>query len=479
MRFFKTFHFPWEPPKKPPDSRRRWRRYILVHRSGWMNQLRPQRWNWYGIIRPLDRSLTRTAQQTLTPGLLLGLRYFWLDGLFSAISENFFLTFMPLYALAYGASNGQVGWLTAIANLLGALALFPGARAVDRVGRRKPIVIWTGGGLGRLMLLLLALLPLFTTNPGLGIWSIVILNGLRALLGNFGNPAWTALVADLVPGFMRGRYFSSRNIAMGIAALVVVPGAGWLIKTGNAWPGHSLLGYQAAFLLAFIFGMLSTYFFQQIPEPPPSAGSNARHQRGDLRRALKKHPEFAGLIASAFIWNLAIQVSAPFFNVYLVTSLNGTVFIVGLLAAVSSLFDLGGQHIFGRLVDRKGTLWVQMLAGLLIPVLPLAWAVVTAPWQVAFINAFGGLIWAGYNLSNFNLLLEMTPDEQRPRAVALYQTAVFGSAVIGPLAGGYLADAAGFRLVFVLSAVGRVLAMAVFFWLTVRPAWRKPVLKEP
>lgn len=121
------------------------------------------------------------------------------------------------------------------------------------------------------------------------------------------------------------------------------------------------------------------------------------------------------------------------------------------------------------MLDRKGAFWVQMTTGLLIPLLPMAWALTTAPWQVGIINTFSGFLWAGYNLSNFNLLLELTPDEQRPRAVALFQTAVFGSAVVGPLLGGYLADAIGFKFIFVLSGAGRFLGMLLFLWLTIRP----------
>jgi MFS family permease len=67
------------------------------------------------------------------------------------------------------------------------------------------------------------------------------------------------------------------------------------------------------------------------------------------------------------------------------------------------------------------------------------------------------------------LLLILTPDEQRPRAVALYQTAVFFSAVVGPLLGGYLADAVSFKLLFGLSGIGRLLGMIIFLGFTVVP----------
>ena len=130
-----------------------------------------------------------------------------------------------------------------------------------------------------------------------------------------------------------------------------------------------------------------------------------------------------------------------------------------MLAAISSLSALVGQRVFGRLLDRKGAYWVQTVTGLIIPLAPLAWAFITAPWQVGIINSFTGFLWAGYNLSNFNLLLELTPDDQRPRAVALYQTVVFGSAVVGPLIGGFLVDSAGFKFVF-----GPALLAAHWLW---------------
>ncbi|MCS7220455.1 MAG: MFS transporter [Anaerolineae bacterium] len=428
--------------------------------------------SWHAAIRALDHHLERCAEGPLSPERLSCLRYFWLDGLFSAISDNFYVNFITLFALAYGATNGQVGLLTAIGSLIGAVALFPGARTAEWLGKWKALVVWTGGWFNRLALLGFVCLPFLVTEPSLAIAAIIALNAWRAFMGNFANPAWTALVADLVPRGMRGRYFGSRNMAMGLAALVVAPVAGQLIKAFNGWQGLPFLGYQVVFGLAFLFGILGTLSFLQISEPSRPTLEIQKRQRGSLRQAIQTSPGFLGFVISAFIWNLALQIAAPFFNVYLVNQLHGTTSIVGLLAGVSSFFSLVGQRVFGRLLDIKGALWVQLITGLLIPGLPLAWLFVTNPWQPLLINAFGGLLWAGYNLSNFNLLLELTPDDQRPVAVALYQTVVFVSAVIGPLLGGYLADTVSYKLIFGLSGIGRVLGMAAFLGLTARAAIR-------
>ena len=464
---------PPEPGQQDAPSRRfsLWR-VLPQHRASTVDHLRPQRWNWALIIRPVDGAVERQARQPINRAQLLGLRFFWLDGLFSAISENFYLNFIPLFALAYGASNGQVGWVMALANLAGALALFPGARRAERATSRKPIVLRTSGGFARVALLLLALMPFVVTQPSAAIVAIVALNALRAFMSNFANPAWTALVADLVPDFMRGRYFSTRNLAMGTAALVVAPLAGQLIQWGNGLQGSPYSGYQMTFFLAFCFGLIGTLSFARIPEPESTGSAGYVHRRGDLRRGLRRNPEFVGLVVSAFVWNLSIQVAGPFFNVFLVSELGGSTATVGILASVSSFFALVGQATFGRLFDRRGALWIQSVTGLGIAFLPMAWTVITQAWQVGIINIFGGFLWAGFNLSNFNLLLELTPEEQRPRAVALYQTMVFGSAFLGPVFGGYIADLFGFKANFAISGTGRMAAMLIFLWFAARPARR-------
>jgi MFS family permease len=443
------------------------RRYTMQRRLNLaVDHLRPQRWNWSALMRPIDQQVVRQTNDALQPAQVFSLRYFWLDGFFSAVSDNFYLSFIPLFALAYGASNGEVGWLTAVGNLFGAIALFPGAQLAERATRRQPLVLWSGGGIARLALLGLATIPFFIHQPQTAILLIIAFNGLRAFMANFANPAWTAIVADLVPDFARGRYFGARNMAMGLAALAVTPLAGRLINLANGWRGSDFSGYQLIFALSFLFGMVATFSFSRISEPASSTVASHAHHKGDMRRIIRTYPGFAGLVASAFVWNVALQTAAPFFNVYLVNELGATATTIGILASVSSLSALAGQQVFGRLLDEKGALWVQQVCGFIIPVLPLSWLIVTAPWHVGMFNLLGGFIWAGYNLSNFNLLLRLTPDEQRPRAVALYQTAVFGGAVLGPLLGGYLADAISFKFIFALSAAGRLLGMILFTWLT-------------
>jgi MFS family permease len=384
-------------------------------------------------------------------------RLLWIDGLISNVSESFVTSFVNPFAMALGATNGQIGALNAVANLGSALGLLPGARLTERSGKRKRIVVLTGGLAGRLLLLVLAALPLFLDSPAV-IYAVIAVFALRAFFNQLGYPAWSALVADLVPKAIRGRYLGARNIGLAIAALVFTPIAGRIIETIGGPQG-----YQVSLILAAVTGLIATAVFAQIKEPKaaqPSRKPHARSMRSlDLLRGNRQFAIFTGV---ALIWNFALMIAGPFFSVYLVRTLHGTPTQIGILAAAFSVGNILGQRVWGRLNDRHGAAWVMRLAGLLVPFVPVAWSLAPGSWVLIPIEFTSGALWAGYLLANFNLLLGLAPEPQRERYVAVYQTVVFGAAFVGPLVGGFLADFITIPHLMRISAAGRMLASLVF-----------------
>ncbi|MEZ4719265.1 MAG: hypothetical protein R2851_24725 [Caldilineaceae bacterium] len=182
--------------------------------------------------------------------LLLGLIGFGIDSLFSAISENFYLNFISLYALAYGATNGQVGWVTATEQPAGRAGALPGARMVG-ASDGKPHHLISGSGFGRLALLLLALVPFIFLQPSAAIIAIVALNEAARLHVQLQQPG--------VDGPGRGsgarrrrRYFAramwpwawprwpSRHRRAGDrAGQRLAAGRTWAIRRSSSWPSPS------------------------------------------------------------------------------------------------------------------------------------------------------------------------------------------------------------------------------------------------
>ncbi len=383
------------------------------------------------------------------------LRWFIADGVFGGSSDAIVNAFLSLYLLALGATRAQIGLLASFSNFTMPLVMFPGAALAERATEYKKFVL-RALILSKSTLFFLALLPFFLIGRAVvpvGIGLAV----LRVLAAHFANPAWTAFVGKLVPLEWRGRYFASRNILIGLASIAVTLVAGALVDLFGK-PG----GYQVAFGLAGILGLLSAYSFSRIEEPQVAR----KNVHGiSVAAALKDAGRIAGFLPFCILsglWNFSVQVAGPFFPVYMVEGLRAGGTLVGLTSSLATLASIPGQRIFGRQADERGALWVQRLTSFLIPFVPWLWAIAPGVWFIMPVELFSGFVWAGFNLAAFNLLLEFTPQEGRPIYVALYQVIVGVGMSIGPMVGGVLVDALGYRGLFVLSGVLRAITAILF-----------------
>jgi predicted MFS family arabinose efflux permease len=99
---------------------------------------------------------------------------------------------------------------------------------------------------------------------------------------------------------------------------------------------------------------------------------------------------------------------------------------------------------------------------ILIPLLPLLWAVATRAWQIGLINSFAGVIWGAFSLASFNYSLELMPVNQIPIYTAIYQVVVALSLALGALVGSAIVARWGFVAVMIASAAFRWLATGMF-----------------
>jgi MFS family permease len=277
------------------------------------------------------------------------------------------------------------------------------------------------------------------------------------MLNQFALPAWTSISADIVPEERRGRYFASRNLMMAIAGVVGVPLAGQIIKGVGG-----LTGYQINFALAFFIGLAATFFYSRIETPRRQEPVVISGKRLPLWERVRQRPAFLLFCIHAAVWNFALQIAAPFFNVYLVKEVGASAMAVGLVATVSTVASLPGQQVFGRLADRWGAERLVVWCGGIIPLAPLAWILVSQPWHPALINLFSGFLWAGYSLASFTYLLHITPDERRARYVALFNVVVGLSSAAGATLGGWVAETLTYDMVFLLSGLERGAAILLF-----------------
>jgi MFS family permease len=390
------------------------------------------------------------------------LTLFFFDGLFSAASDKILLTYLTVYLLALGASSQQIGLLSSLSNLAAALLLLPAAMLVERTGERKGATLWASAG-NRLMILLMALLPMLLVPTSGLIWVILGLALLRETFNNFAYPGWVALTGDIIPLKGRGRYFGTRNFIMGLSGILTTLLIGNLI-TAIGPP----LGYEIAFLVAVLFGLISMIFFSRLRDHNQEDGK-VKTEHSTLRQVLgsvKGQRAFVLFCVFTALWNFSINIAGPFFSVYMVDTLKMTAAAIGLITVSNSVASLLVQRRIGAFSDQWGNRTVAIITIFLIPFIPLVWGLWTkTTWQAVLTEAISGALWGAFNLVSFNILLMKTPQEQRARFSALYQIVVTLSLAAGAAIGSVLYPIIAFKGVAIISAIGRWLAGLLFLML--------------
>ena len=384
---------------------------------------------------------------------------FFFDGLFAAASDKIILTYLTVYLLALGASSQQIGLLSSLGNLAAALLLLPAAMLVERTGERKKTTLWASSG-SRLMVLLIALLPMFLVPTQGLIWVILGMSLLRDTFNNFAYPGWVALTGDIIPLEGRGRYFGTRNFIMGVAGIVTALVVGHAITAIG-----SPLGYELAFLAAVALSLVSMYFFSRLRDHTQEAGKvKTEHSTlSQIFRSVKGQKSFILFCVFTAFWNFSLNIAGPFFNVYMVDSLKMTAATIGVVTVTNTVAGLLVQRRIGRISDKWGNRTLAIITIFLIPLVPLVWGLwAKQTWQILLIECLSGVLWGAYNLVSFNILLTQTPSEQRARFSAVYQIVVTLSLAGGAALGSLLFSSIAFKGVAVLSAIGRWISGLLF-----------------
>ena len=381
-----------------------------------------------------------------------------IDGMFGNASENMIGPFLALFALALGATKGQIGLLAALPALLSNALQIPSARLTERWGKRQKLVVITSG-LSRLIIIPIALVPLMLDGNA-AIYAFIALVTLRGLINSIGVPGWTSIMADITPRHARGSYFGFRNVMCNLAALVGTLVAGWFIRRYDfPW------GYQLSFYVALGMGLVSTYFFSTIPVPPLPERSQVTPRPVGLKaswQAISEHTVFRNYCFTSILWNFAVTFSGPLYSVFYRENLGGDPGFWGVVTAMGLVAGIFGHRYWGRLADRYGQKNVMLAGGIGAASVPFMWWILPR-WELAVIAEFiSGFCWSGYNLAAFNLILEITPDESRTTYIGVYNTIAGLASSAGPLIGGHLADIYGLSPVIIISGVLRWIGYFVF-----------------
>jgi MFS family permease len=391
------------------------------------------------------------------------------EGVASSVMSGAGGSYITPYALAIGANNTQIGFLSSIPSLLGNLSQLFTARAIEKYSRKK--IIFVGVFLQALMWIpMITIGYLFfykNLDHGLSATLLIAAYTLFTLFGAFLSPAWNSMMKDVVDKG-EGSYFGKRNKINGAVSLVMLLICGMLLSYLTEI--NLFLGFAILFGISFLAKLVSAFLITKHYDP------KLKLEKGyyfSFWQFLKKIPQsnFGKFSVFVSLITLTTNIASPFFTVYMLKDLGFNYTIWTCIVIAGSLSSFLFMPLWGKFADRFGSLKVIRMTGAFVFLVPLAWLL--TPLLMAIDPMVGiiyliveefltNFIWAGFNLSAVTFIYDAVTKQRLALCIAYYNILNGIGVFIGATLGGFVSslDFNFFGLnpilfVFLMSGIGR------------------------
>jgi MFS family permease len=414
------------------------------------------------MLAPIEANVRKHLPFNFTIGLL--------DGGFFGLGMGFasFSAIIPLFVQHLTGSALLIGLVPAIHNMGWQLPQLLTAGWLSRARRYKPLTLWMTIH-ERAPFLGLSALALFLPHaPKLTILGLTFLLLLWQGFGaGFAANPWTNLVSKVIPQELHGTFFGAQAAAFNGFAAVSALAAG-LILDKILEP----LNFSICFALTFLCMAISFAFLSMTREaeapPPPAEQSSALWSKSV--HIFRHDSNFRAFLAVRVLSQFA-GMGFAFYVIYAVRQFSMTDAAAAALVAILLIGQVVLSPVMGRLGDRwshRGVMTMGALGAALSAV--LAWKATSAAWFYAIFPLEAVAIVAIWTIPLALSVSFAKREDDRPLYIGLANTIPAPAAILAPAIGGWIADAAGFSLMFLLSAVSGLLMAAALWFLVKDPA---------
>jgi len=434
----------------------RWMRTAL----GWLLELdRP------APLRPeaeIAAEVERNYRWNFAVNLLDGAS-FWFGASFMSSA-----TIVPLFISKLTPNPLALGLAAVIAQGTWYLPQLFTANAVERLARKKPVVVNLGFFTERLPLLVLVLAALVAGEaPFLALALFFVGLTWHGLGAGVVATAWQDLIARCFPVNRRGRFFGITmfvGIGMGAAGAVL---STWLLEV-LAFPAN----FVVLFALATTGITLSWVFIALTREPVQAVTKTWQDNRqfwAGLPAILRQDHNFRRFLLARLL-QAGGGMGLGFVTVAAVQRWQVPDSTVGLYTAAMLGGQTAGNLAFGFLADRYGHKLSLEIAGLSTTLaFAIAWLAPAAAWYFLAFALLGLSAGAGI-VSGILVVFEFGDPARRPTYVGLVNTGLGLVNMVAPLAGAGLAGIS-YNLLFALCASINLVALVALRWWVQEPRW--------
>ncbi len=374
--------------------------------------------------------------------------------------------FNATFAVRLGASNAMIGWLSSIPALLAVVLLIPSARFLESKSNRAPWV-WGSLFIARLGYGLIAILPwLFTQHRPEALIGLLIAISIPS---TFFGAGFTPLLVDVIPERDRARVLANRNIIASatVAVLTFIAGK-WLEASGGIRWANFPANYQIMYAIGFAASMVSMVYLLKIKAPASKVIAHPARPKGhkpslaQVQTMWRENSNFATLTINTLLFNFGAWMIGPLYVLLFVNELGASDGWIGLNSTLANIGVIVGYAFWRRWIRKLGDRNSLLLA---IPFSASYPFLVSLCPNLTWILIFGILINLndpGVNLSHFNILIKLCPEDRRASYIAFFSAVMNAGAFIGPMIGVALSEVWDIRLVLLIGGSLRLFGALLF-----------------
>ena len=362
------------------------------------------------------------------------LHYSIKDGSASAVMDSAGNSSISPLALALGASNSYIGFLSSLPNLVSSIFQLRTPRFMEKFSRKS--IVTKSALLQALIWLPIMVISLLNFRLKGALVLLLIFYVMLVSFNSAIGPAWTSWMKDIVPEKNSGKFFGKRSMIVGFVGLVSLLFMGIVLDTFKK-ADALFFGFAALFAAAFFARYLSRYFLLQKYEPKLELGKSYYFSFRQFLRSMHAN-NFGRFVFFVALFQFAVQIASPFFVVYMLKQLNFTYMMYTILITSQTLATLSTMPLWGKLGDRHGNLFLIKSASMFIPIIPFLWLFSSNFYYLFAVQALTGFLWAGFNLGASNFIYDAVSRERIGLCVAYSNIITTVGVFLGATFGGFL-----------------------------------------
>ena len=378
---------------------------------------------------------------------------------FGAFSGGVFLSG---YLLHLGANDFITSFIPLLPNICGIFLIFF-STLVDKRESRKKLLI-TINATCKVFLISIAFVPLFVEEP-FRVPIVLIFLIIGQAIAGINGIAFNTWFNELIPGQIKGRYFSTRQIFCVLMSAILPVIAGYFVDHMT----NKYLAFVILFLCAALSGGIEIIVFARIDDVKIAVNKAKTNALKAFAKPFRDKP-FRTYVFISCLFHFLVHISASFSQTFLLRYLGVSFTYINAMSTINFALQMFIFYKFwGMVTDRLGSNFTLAITMAIYTLDLLAWVFISES-TLAFIypalQVIAAIEGSGFTVGLYTRRYELMPKEGRSVYDSFFVCCLGIALLAAPFVGKVLRDIFGsingideaisfgsFRAVYLISTI--------------------------